>query len=59
MGCLSGGPVFNNAYQLIGMAIRVNENDDTIKVMPMKKITELMDYAIKYEDSISKVENSH
>lgn len=56
---LSGGPVFNSAYQLIGMAIRVNENDDTIKVMPMKKITELMDYAIKYEDSISKVENYH
>lgn len=56
---LSGGPVFNNAYQLIGMVIRVNEDDDTIKVMPMKKITELMDYAIKYEDSISKVENSH
>lgn len=56
---LSGGPVFNNTYQLIGMAVRVNEYDDTIKVMPMKKITELMDYAIKYEDSISKVENSH
>ena len=56
---LSGGPVFNNTCQLIGMVVRVNENDDTIRVMPMKKITELMDYAIKYEDSISKVENSH
>lgn len=48
---LSGGPVFNDKYGLVGMAIQVNEEQDTITVVPMKKITELMDYAIQYEDS--------
>lgn len=47
----SGGPVFNDNYGLVGMAIQVNEEQDTITVVPMKKITELMDYAIQYEDS--------
>ncbi len=48
---LSGAPVFNNNGRLIGMVIRVDESQDTITVVPMKKITELMDYAIQYEDS--------
>lgn len=52
---LSGGPVFNDTCQLIGMIISVNETDNTIKVMPMKKITKLMDYAIKYENSIKEL----
>ena len=33
------------------MAIQVDDKQDTITVVPMKKITELMDYAIQYEDS--------
>ncbi len=52
---LSGGPVFNNNYRLIGMAIRVNEQNDTVLVMPINKITKLMDYVIQYEDSIKKL----
>lgn len=41
----------SNISGLVGMAIQVNEKQDTITVVPMKKITELMDYAIQYEDS--------
>ena len=47
---LSGGPVFSDQGRLIGMIIEVNEKDDTIRVIPIKKITELMDCAIKYEE---------
>lgn len=45
---LSGGPVFNDKFKLIGMVISVNEVKDTVRVVPMKKITELMDYAIRF-----------
>lgn len=45
---LSGGPVFNDKFNLIGMVISVNEVKDTVRVVPMKKITELMDYAIRF-----------
>lgn len=48
---LSGGPVFNDKYQLVGMAISVSEVTDLVRVVPMKKITELMDMAIKYEET--------
>ncbi len=54
---LSGGPVFNQKAQLIGMIIEVNKNDDTVKVIPINKITELMDFAIKYEMSITKTKD--
>lgn len=47
---LSGGPVFNDKGRLVGMAIEVNDKKDTVTVVPMKKITELMDYAINYEE---------
>lgn len=30
------------------MVISVNEVKDTVRVVPMKKITELMDYAIRF-----------
>lgn len=53
---LSGGPVFTDSGRLIGMITDVNENDDTILVVPMKKITRLMDYAIKYEEDIKQLE---
>lgn len=45
---LSGGPVFNDKFNLIGMVISVSEVKDTVRVVPMKKITELMDYAIRF-----------
>ena len=48
---LSGGPIFNNSFRLIGMIIEVSEETDLIRVIPIKKITELMDYALKYEES--------
>lgn len=48
---LSGGPVFNDKFQLIGMAISVSEVTDKVRVIPMKKITDLMDMAIKYEET--------
>lgn len=44
---LSGGPVFNDKAKLIGMAIEVNVVEDTICVIPIEKIMELMDFAIK------------
>lgn len=44
---LSGGPVFNDKAKLIGMAIEVYQDDDTIRVIPIEKIMELMNYAIK------------
>ncbi len=53
---LSGAPVFSDQGRLIGMIIEVNEHDDTIRVVPIKKITELMDYAINLEASIEKTE---
>lgn len=49
---LSGGPIFNDRYQLIGMVIRVNEYNDTIVVMPIKEILRYMDYAIAYENNM-------
>lgn len=49
---LSGAPVFNDNNRLIGMAIRISEIDDTVIVVPMGKITELMDLVIKYEECI-------
>lgn len=50
---LSGGPVFTDKFRLIGMLIEVSKvNDDKIKVVPINKITELMDYAITYEESV-------
>lgn len=48
---ISGGPVFNQEGDLIGMLIEVDENYDTITVVPMKTIMRLMDYAIQYEES--------
>lgn len=44
---LSGGPVFNDKAKLIGMAIEVNVFEDTICVIPIEKIMELMNYVIK------------
>ena len=49
---LSGGPVFSNQGRLIGMIIEVNEKNDTVRVVPVKVITTLMDCAIQYESSI-------
>jgi hypothetical protein len=49
---LSGGPVYNDKCQLIGMAISVSETKDLVRVVPMKKITNLMDMAIRYEEDI-------
>ena len=49
---LSGSPVFSDKCRLVGMIIRVSPNDSTVRVVPMKKITNLMDYAIKYEQSL-------
>ena len=40
--------MFNDKFKLIGMVISVNEVKDTVRVVPMKKITELMDYAIRF-----------
>lgn len=50
---LSGGPVFNDKGGLVGMAIQVNEKKDTVTVVPMKNIMELMDYAIQYEETLT------
>lgn len=49
---LSGSPVFTDQYRFIGMLIEVNENDDTVRIVPVKKITSLMDQAIIYEKTI-------
>ncbi len=49
---LSGSPVFTDQFRFIGMLIEVNENDDTVRVVPVKKITSLMDQAIIYENTI-------
>lgn len=49
---LSGAPVFNNDRRLIGMLTGVNDKDDTVCVMPMKRITHLMDCAIQYENTM-------
>lgn len=49
---LSGGPVYNDKCQLIGMAISVSEVKDIVRVVPMEKITNLMDMAIRYEEDI-------
>lgn len=46
---LSGSPVFTMNGRLVGMLIQVNENDDTITVVPMHVIMRLMDYAIVSE----------
>lgn len=47
---LSGGPVFNDKGNLIGMAISVYEENATICVIPIKKITDLIDLAIDFEN---------
>lgn len=46
---ISGAPVFNDSGRLIGMIIEVSEHNDTIKVIPMKKILKLMDIALFHE----------
>lgn len=48
---ISGAPVFNQEGDLIGMLIEVDENNDTVVVVPMKAIMRLMDYAIQYEET--------
>ena len=50
---ISGAPVFNQQGDLIGMLIEVDENYDTVTVVPMKTIMRLMDYAIKHEETIN------
>lgn len=50
---ISGAPVFNQVGRLIGMLIEVDENNDTVVVVPMKSIMRLMDYAIKCEETLN------
>lgn len=52
---LSGGPIFNDKCQLIGMTISVSEVTDLVRVVPMKKIVELMGMAIRYEEDIERI----
>lgn len=49
---ISGAPVFNAEYRLIGMIIAVNPHNDTVNVIPIKKILDLMSFAIRYEENI-------
>lgn len=49
---LSGSPVLNQKGKLLGMAIRVNCKKNEVIVVPMKKILQAMQYALKYEDSV-------
>lgn len=50
---LSGAPVFNDKSRLVGMIIEINEVEGTILVVPMEKIMKFMDFALKYEESLS------
>lgn len=51
---VSGAPVFNQLGRLVGMLIEVNEIDDTVVVVPMKKIMHFIDYAIQYEETLNR-----
>lgn len=47
---LSGGPVFDNEWKLVGVLVSVSESTNTVIAVPIKKIMCFMDYAIKYEE---------
>ena len=49
---LSGSPVFNYSKKLIGMLVEVNDNDDTLTVIPIHKILKFIDLCSKVKPSI-------
>lgn len=46
---LSGAPVFDDDYHLVGMLVQVREVDRTFRVVPIKKILSFMDYVLDIE----------
>lgn len=47
---LSGGPILDDQFRLVGMLISVCESDNTVLAVPIRKILKLMDSAIMYEE---------